>query len=234
MIEELLELVKKINIELSSEKSEKFIKYKDLLKEWNDKINLTAIVDDKEIILKHFVDSLTIEKYISENDSVIDIGTGAGFPGIPLKIVKKDINLTLLDSLKKRLIFLEEVCKKLNLENVKIEHGRAEDYGKNKEFREKYDIATARAVADLSVLAEYCLPFVKVGGFFVCMKGNNIEEIEESKKAVEKLGGKIEKVEKIYLPSTDIERNIILIKKVKATPKDFPRKAGTPSKNPIK
>lgn len=234
MKEEFIALAKKININLNSDIVDKFFVYKELLKEWNEKINLTAIIEDNDIILKHFIDSLTIEEYIPENASVIDVGTGAGFPGIPLKIVRNDINLTLLDSLNKRLIFLDTVSQKLNLENTKIVHGRAEDTGKDVEHREKYDVATARAVANLSVLAEYCLPFVKVGGLFICMKGNNVEEVEEAKKALEKLGGKIEKIEKMYLPNSDIERNIIIIKKIKNTPKEFPRKAGVPSKNPIK
>ena len=231
---ELERLAKEINISLNEKMLEKFFCYKEMLKEWNEKINLTAIVEDKEIIIKHFIDSLTIEKYIDNNISLIDIGTGAGFPGIPLKIAKESINLTLMDSLNKRLIFLDEVCKKLELRNVKTVHGRAEDIGKDSKYREKYDIATARAVANMAVLLEYCLPFVKVGGVFICMKGNNIEEIEESENALEKLGGKIEKIEKIYLPGTDIERNIIIVRKIKNTPKEYPRKAGVPSKNPIK
>lgn len=234
MKEEFIDLAKKINVDLDLEMVDKFFEYKELLKEWNEKINLTAIIEDNEIILKHFIDSLTIETYIPKNASVIDVGTGAGFPGIPLKIVRNDINLTLLDSLNKRLVFLDTVRRKLNLGNTNTVRGRAEDIGKDVNNREKYDIATARAVASLSVLAEYCLPFVKIGGLFVCMKGNNVEEIEEAKKSIEKLGGKIEKIEKIYLPNSDIERNIVIIKKIKNTPKEFPRKAGVPSKKPIK
>lgn len=234
MSEELLDLAKKIGINLNHKMLEQFSMYKSLLKEWNEKINLTAITDDQEIILKHFIDSLTIEKYLKNKSKMIDVGTGAGFPGIPLKIVREDINITLLDSLNKRLIFLEDVTQSLGLENVQIIHGRAEDLGNHREFREKYDIAVARAVANLAVLAEYCLPFVKEGGIFICMKGNNIEEIEDAKNAIEKLGGKIDKIDRIYLPDTNIERNIIVIYKEKSTPKGFPRKAGIPSKNPIK
>ena len=230
----LKEFANEININLNDEKIEKFLKYKEMLKEWNEKINLTAIVEDNDIIIKHFIDSLTIEKYVGEKIRLIDVGTGAGFPGIPLKIVKSNIELTLMDSLKKRLIFLNEVSKELKLENVQIIHGRAEDIGKDVKYRETYDIATARAVANINVLWEYCLPLVKVGGIFICMKGSNIEELEESEKALEKLGGKIEKVEEICLPGTEIERNIIIIRKVKNTPKEYPRKAGVPSKNPIK
>lgn len=227
-------LADEINVCISEEKLEKFYEYKEMLKEWNEKINLTAIIEDKEIILKHFIDSLMINKYIGKNVSLIDIGTGAGFPGIPIKIVNEDINLTLMDSLNKRLIFLDEVCKKIELKNVNIVHGRAEDFGKDKRYREKFDVATARAVANMNVLLEYCLPFVKVGGIFICMKGNNIEEIKETEKALEVLGGRIEKIENVYLPSTDIERNIIIVKKIKSTSKEYPRKAGLPSKQPIK
>lgn len=227
-------LAEQININLSDEKLEKFLRYKEMLKEWNEKINLTAIIEDEEIILKHFIDSLTIEKYIGEKVSLIDVGTGAGFPGIPLKIVRNDLKVTLMDSLNKRLIFLDNVCKNLELNDIKTVHGRAEDIGKDIKYREKFDIATARAVANMSVLLEYCLPFVKVGGLFICMKGNNIEEVDEAEKALIKLGGIIEKIEKIYLPGTDIERNIIIVRKIKNTPKEYPRKAGVPSKNPIK
>lgn len=226
-------LAKEINLDLDDNEIENFFIYKKLLKEWNEKINLTAITEDNEIILKHFIDSLTIEKYIPENASVIDVGTGAGFPGIPLKIVRGDVKLTLLDSLKKRLFFLEDVKEKIKLNNVYMVHGRAEDIGNNNEYREKYDISTARAVANLKVLAEYCLPFVKVGGYFICMKGNSIEEVEEARNAIKKLGGIIEKIEKINLPDSDIERNIIIIRKIKNTPKEYPRKAGIPTKNPI-
>lgn len=230
----LKEAARKNDILLNEEQVDRFFIYKELLKEWNKKINLTAIIDDEEIIIKHFIDSLTIEKYIEENASIIDVGTGAGFPGIPVKIVRDDIKLTLLDSLNKRILFLEEVLNKNNIENTVCVHGRAEDYGKDSKYREKYDIATARAVANMSTLLELCLPFVKVGGKFICMKGNNVEEIEEAKKVLEILGGEIEKIENFIIPDTDIERNIIIVKKVKETPKQYPRKAGTPAKQPIK
>ena len=228
------ELSKKININLNANQISKFILYKNLLKEWNEKINLTAIIEDEEIILKHFIDSLTVVEYIKENTSIIDVGTGAGFPGIPVKIVKENTKITLLDSLNKRLNFLNEVIDKCELNDISTVHGRAEDFGNNKEYREKYDIAVARAVANLSTLTELCLPFVKVGGRFIAMKGSNIDEIEEAKKAIEILGGKIEKIDKIILPNSDIERNIIIIKKVKNTPKRYPRKAGVPANKPIK
>jgi len=226
--------LKKINIELKNEKYDQFFKYMEMLIEWNEKINLTAIIKKEEIIVKHFIDSLTIFKYIEKNKTLIDVGTGAGFPGIPLKIANEDLEITLMDSLQKRLKFLEEVIKENKVKNVKIIHKRAEDAGRDKKLREKYDYATARAVANMSTLAEYLLPLVKVGGKCIIMKGPNIEEeLNKSKKAINILGGKIEKVEEIVLPGTDIIRNIIVLKKVKATPAIFPRKAGTPLKKPL-
>ncbi len=223
-----------LKINLTNEQVDKFFHFMDILIEWNEKINLTAITEPNEIIKKHFIDSLTILPYINENNKVIDIGTGAGFPGIPIKIANSNSEITLLDSLNKRLIFIEEVIKVLELKNIGTIHGRAEDFGKDKKYREQYDIATSRAVAPLNVLSEYLLPFVKVGGCCLCMKGSNIEEeISQSKKSIEILGGKIEKVDKFYLPESDIIRNIIIIKKLKNTPNQYPRKAGVPSKNPI-
>lgn len=230
----LKELSDKIEVNLTEEQISKFITYKELLKEWNQKINLTAITEDSEIVLKHFIDSLTVLKYIPQNANIIDVGTGAGFPGIPTKIVREDVSVTLLDSLNKRINFLNDVIEKTNLENIKTVHGRAEDFGQNKECREKYDVAVARAVANLSTLTELCLPFVKVGGSFIAMKGNSTEEFEEAKKAIEILGGKIEKIDKFNLPGTDIERNIVVIKKIDKTPNQYPRKAGTPASKPIK
>ena len=234
MKEKFKTLCSEINVYLNDDEIEKFFQYKDLLKEWNKKINLTAIVEEEEILEKHFVDSLTIEKYIAKNAKIIDVGTGAGFPGIPLKIIRDDIDITLLDSLNKRLIFLEEIKETLKLKNINIMHGRAEDLGKNLKYREKYDVATARAVANLATLSEYCLPFVKINGYFICMKGNNIEEVKEAEKAVKRMGGEIVDIEKITLPESGAERNIIVIKKITNTPKEYPRKAGTPLKNPIK
>ena len=224
---------KQIEIELTREQIEKYYNYMNLLLEWNEKINLTAIIDPKEIILKHFVDSLTIAKYIKDDEKLIDVGTGAGFPGIPLSIVKENTEIVLLDSLNKRINFLEEVKENLKLENITTIHGRAEEFGKNKKEREKYDIATSRAVAPLNILLEYLLPLVKVGGKAICMKGSNIEEIENARNALEILGGQIEKIEEITLPNSDIKRNIIIVKKVKNTPLKYPRKPGTPSKEPI-
>lgn len=237
-MEDNIDFIKKksleIGIDLSQESIDRFLKYMAMLKEWNEKINLTAIIEEKEIILKHFIDSLTIFNFVNDNDKVIDIGTGAGFPGIPLRITK-NINLTLLDSLNKRIIFLENVINELNLDNVECIHGRTEDVARQKKYREVYEVATARAVARLNVLAEYCLPYVKINGLFICMKGPDAyEEIEEANKAIGILGGKIEKIEELTLPSTDIKRTIIVIKKVKKSPDIYPRKAGKPSKDPIK
>ena len=231
--EELENAAKQIEIELTKKQIEKFYNYMNLLLEWNEKINLTAIIEPREVILKHFVDSLTIAKYIKENEKLIDVGTGAGFPGIPLSIVKENTDIVLLDSLNKRINFLEEIKQNLKLENITTIHGRAEEFGKNKKERETYDIATSRAVAPLNILLEYLLPLVKVGGKAICMKGSNIEEIENAKNALEILGGQIEKIEEITLPNSDIKRNIIIVKKVKNTPSKYPRKPGTPSKEPI-
>lgn len=231
--EELEIKAKQIEIELTKEQIEKYYNYMNLLLEWNEKINLTAIIEPREIILKHFVDSLTIAKYIKDDEKLIDVGTGAGFPGIPLSIVKENTDIVLLDSLNKRINFLEEVKENLKLENITTIHGRAEEFGKNKKERETYEIATSRAVAPLNILLEYLLPLVKVGGKAICMKGSNIEEIENARNALEILGGKIEKIEEITLPNSDIKRNIIIVKKVKNTPSKYPRKPGTPSKEPI-
>lgn len=232
--EKLKKRAKKINIDLNNEQLENFYQYKELILDWNTKINLTAIKDDEEFLNKHFIDSLTMIKHIQkENEKIIDIGTGAGFPGIPIKIVKEN-EVVLFDSLNKRLKVLNNIIDNLNLKNVKTLHGRAEEAFKNKEHREKYDIATSRAVANLNILVEYMLPAVKVGGKCICMKAGEIEEeLEEAKKAIYLLGGKVEEVEKIILPDTQIERNIIIIKKMANTPKQYPRRPGIPSKDPI-
>ena len=225
----------KLNIELNNKQENLFFKYKQLILEWNEKINLTAIKEDEDFINKHFIDSLTITKYIeNKNINIIDIGTGAGFPGIPLNIYN-NCNMILFDSLNKRLKVLDDIIEKLNLSNINTLHGRAEETFKNKQYREKFDIATSRAVANLNVLAEFMLPAIKVGGFCICMKAGDIElEIEEAKKAIDILGGKIEKIEEITLPDTDIKRNIIIIRKIKNTPLKYPRKPGTPAKEPLK
>lgn len=224
----------KMNISLLKEQYGKFYAYMELLIEWNEKMNLTAITDPKEIILKHFVDSLTIAKYVKEDKSIIDMGTGAGFPGIPIKIYRKDIKVVLADSLNKRIKFLDEVIDKLKLENVETIHCRAEELGKNKQYREKFDYATSRAVANLSTLSEYLMPFVKLNGKCIFMKTIEVEEeLEKAKKAIKTLGGKIEKVDKFEIPESDLGRSIIIVKKEKITPNKFPRKPGTPAKEPL-
>lgn len=219
--------------EIDDDMLRQLFRYKGLLLEWNEKMNLTAITDDKEIILKHFVDSLSIVPYIKEAGSLIDVGTGAGFPGIPLKIVLPSLDTVLLDSLEKRVGFLGTAISELGLEGIKAVHMRAEDAGKSAEFRERFDAAAARAVASMPVLLEYCLPFVRTGGVFIAMKGSSTEEISMSEKALEILGGKIEEVKEFTLPDTDIKRSIVIVRKLRQTPTKYPRKAGKPSKEPL-
>lgn len=230
----LKEKGKTINVSISDEQANKFYKYMELLLEWNEKMNLTAITEPNEVILKHFIDSITVEKHINKEAKIIDIGTGAGFPGIPLSIIRNDLNITLMDSLNKRIKFLDEVVKENQLLNVDTVHSRAEELARNKDFRGKFDVATSRAVASLNVLLEYMIPFVKVGGYCICMKGANVEEeINNAKKALNILQCKIENVESFNLPGSDYARNIIIIKKIGETPNKYPRKAGTPTKEPL-
>lgn len=226
--------MEKINIELTDLQVEQFFTYMNLLIEWNKKINLTSIIEPKDIIIKHFVDCGTILKYLKKGETIIDIGTGAGFPGIPLKILNETLKVTLVDSLNKRINFLNEVCEQLKLENVKLIHARAEDLARNGEYREKFDKSVSRAVANLSTLSEYDLPFVKKSGQMIAMKGFDIEEeVQNSKKAINILGGKITEINKFSLIDTDNKRSVVVIDKVKPTPKQFPRKAGKPLKEPI-
>lgn len=233
-MQELEKKAKKMQIELSNQQLEQFYLYMNLLLEWNEKINLTAITDPKEIILKHFIDSITIAPYLKNAQSILDIGTGAGFPGIPLAILENSKDFVLMDSLNKRIIFLQEVIQNIALTRVQAIHGRAEELGKEKEHREHYDLVASRAVAKLNILLEYMLPFVKVGGRCICMKSQEIEEeLEEAKQAIELLGGKLERVDEIILPESDVKRKIIVIQKVRQTPIKYPRKPGTPSKEPI-
>ena len=230
----MIDYGKEINIVFTEEQLQKFYQYMNLLIEWNEKINLTAIVEPKEIILKHFIDSLTIIKYIEPNKSVIDIGTGAGFPGIPVKIMREDLDITLLDSLNKRIHFLNEVIQKLELKNITAIHARIEEFAKNKQYREAFDVATSRAVANLTTLSEYMLPIVDLKGMAICMKGSEInEEVSKSKNSIKLLGGKIDKIEEFTLPKSDNRRNLILIKKERQTPGKYPRKPGIPSKEPL-
>ena len=230
----MIDYGKEINIVFTEEQLQKFYQYMNLLIEWNEKINLTAIVEPKEIILKHFIDSLTIIKYIEPNKSVIDIGTGAGFPGIPVKIMREDLDITLLDSLNKRIHFLNEVIQKLELKNITAIHARIEEFAKNKQYREAFDVATSRAVANLTTLSEYMLPMVDLKGMAICMKGSEInEEVSKSKNSIKLLGGKIDKIEEFTLPKSDNRRNLILIKKERQTPGKYPRKPGIPSKEPL-
>lgn len=232
----------KFGIYLSDEQITMFMDYYELLIEWNSFMNLTAITDFDEVVLKHFVDSLAIyqadifQKALSENFevSLIDIGTGAGFPGIPLKIVFPKFKILLLDSLNKRVRFLDKIIGELCLDNIEAVHGRAEDLAKSEIYREQYDFCVSRAVANLSTLAEFCVPFVKRGGYFISYKSEKVkEELSAGKKAIEILGGLPEDILDYRLPDSDIKRSLVVIKKKKNTPKEYPRKAGTPTKEPL-
>ena len=232
MTEILKEGSKKLGVILDDKQIDTLIRYKELLVEWNEKINLTAITDDFGVCTKHFLDSLTPILTGKVNGKVIDVGTGAGFPGVVLKIAKPEIKLTLLDSLNKRINFLKEASTEMGLEGIEFIHARAED-GARKE-REKYDTVVSRAVANMTVLAELCLPFVKVGGYFLALKGPMAEEeLSAAKRAITILGGEISEIFSAEIPFTDLSHKIIIIKKVRHTPMQYPRKAGIPSKTPI-
>lgn len=231
--EELVKSAKKIDVDITEEQAQKLYKYMTILIDWNKKINLTAITQEKDIIYKHFIDSISINKYIKNKTDIIDIGTGAGFPGIPLKILNSKNNFTLVDSLGKRINFLQNVKKDLNLNNINLIHSRVEDLAQIDAYREKFDIVASRAVANLRVLVEYMLPLVKEDGICICMKGPNIEEeIKDAKNAINILGGKIEKIDFMELPG-EMQRNIVIIRKIKNTPNMYPRKAGIPVKQPL-
>lgn len=222
----LTEGIKEYGYNEEKSKIKKFSLYSSLLKEWNEKINLTAITDDDGISVKHFLDSLSILKYIESEKKIkiIDVGTGAGFPGLPIKIMRENAEVTLLDSLNKRITFLNEVKERLELEAVDAVHARAEEYGRNKNYREKYDYAVSRAVAPLKILAEYAIPFVKKGGYFIALKAFEIdEEVNEAKAMIGNLGGKIKAIEEVHIPFSDITRKLVIIEKEKNTPKEFPR-----------
>ncbi len=230
-----------ISVPLSAESIRAFQVYAAMLRKWNEKMNLTNIVDDQGIAIRHFIDSLTLVSHIEDEErkqgrrdlSLIDVGTGAGFPGIPLKVTMSGLSVTLLDSLKKRIAFLDAVCEQLQLSDIKTVHGRAEECAKSKQYREKFDISTARAVAALPTLCEYCLPYVKVGGIFLAMKGHAEEETEEAQKAIVTLGGTLETVHTFTLPGTDMQRSIVVIRKIRPTPPKYPRGQGKPEKEPI-
>lgn len=225
-----------LGIVLDEQQKQQFDGFYELLVEWNKVMNLTGITEYEEVNEKHFVDSLSIVKAIdmTKVHTVIDIGTGAGFPGVPLKIAFPHLKIVLLDSLNKRIKFLNTVIEELNLKEIKTIHGRAEDFAKQPDYREQFDLCVSRAVANLSTLSEYCVPYINKGGMFIPYKSGEIEEeVEMSKKAVHVLGGKIEEVVKFQLPGTEIGRSFVKIRKVQNTSKKYPRKAGLPAKEPI-
>jgi len=235
-IEDFIRYLKQLDIELSNTQLKQFIIYYEMLVEWNQAINLTAITDFKDVLLKHFLDSISLIKAIDLRGEikVIDIGTGAGFPGIPLKIVFPKLKITLLDSLNKRIQFLNEVIDTLELKDIDTVHGRAEDFAKPEKLREQFDLCVSRAVANMTTLSEYCLPFVKVGGLFISYKSEKImEEMKTAEKGIKILGGKIENQIEFNLPGSDMYRNFVIVHKSKITPKMYPRKAGLPSKEPL-
>lgn len=225
-----------LGIKQDQNQLERFHKFYQLLIEWNKVMNLTGITEYEDVVEKHFVDSLSIIKAIdlSRIHTVIDVGTGAGFPGIPLKIAFPHLRVVLLDSLNKRIKFLDEVISQLGLTEIRTIHGRAEEYARKEEYREQFDLCVSRAVANLSTLSEYCLPYIQIGGIFVPYKSGEIDdEVEQSKKAVRILGGNIKEVMKFELPGTDIHRSFVLIHKEQHTQKKYPRKAGIPAKEPL-
>ena len=234
LLEEKLE---KLGIQINDIQRKQFDDFYQLLIEWNKVMNLTGITEYGEVVEKHFVDSLSLVEVLNIEyvNYVIDVGTGAGFPGIPLKIAFPHLRITLLDSLNKRIKFLDTVIKELGLKDIHTIHGRAEDYARQAEYREKYDLCVSRAVANLATLSEYCLPYIRVGGIFISYKSGDIDkEISESGKAVRILGGELEDIYRFQLPGTDIGRSFVKINKIKSTGKKFPRKAGLPSKEPLK
>lgn len=225
-----------LGVSLTDRQTEQFLMYYEMLVEWNSFMNLTAITEYEEVMKKHFVDSVSLIKAydVTKPVSVIDVGTGAGFPGLALKIAFPNLQLTLLDSLNKRIQFLNEVIEKLALTEIETIHGRAEDYARPGKLREKYDLCVSRAVANLSTLSEYCLPFVKKGGFFISYKSEKIsEEVKAAQGAISVLGGEVKKQVEFLLPNSDIYRNLFVIEKIKACPAKYPRKAGLPAKEPL-
>ncbi|WP_300379713.1 16S rRNA (guanine(527)-N(7))-methyltransferase RsmG [Clostridium sp.] len=238
---EFFQLMKEASLEVGLELTEvqynQFMKYMRLLQEWNEKVNLTAITEDKEVVKKHFIDCIKAFKSeaIKSAKTIIDVGTGAGFPGIPIAIMNPNVKVTLLDSLNKRINFLNLVVRELGLKNIVTIHSRAEDGANNKELREAFDVATSRAVANMSVLSEFCIPYVKINGYFVALKGPAIEEeLKDGQKAIEVLGGELKNKIEYDIEESDLNHNIVEIRKVRKCPKIYPRKAGTVNKNPIK
>ena len=231
----LVNTLSKWNFDLTDKQINQLDKYYELLIEKNKVMNLTAITEFNEVIVKHFLDSLSICTVLPNDiNKVCDLGTGAGFPGIPLAIAYPNIRFTLIDSLNKRIKFLQEVVYSLGLVNVSLVHGRAEEVGRNKDYREQFDLVVSRAVANISTLSEYCLPLVKINGYFISYKsGDILEEIDKSGSAISKLGGKLDKPVLFTLPETDISRSFLIINKIKSTPKVYPRKAGMPGKEPL-
>jgi len=233
----LISVLKKLNLPYDDHTISKFERYMDLILQWNEKVNLTSITDKDEFIKKHYVDSLVCCEYnqFKVSNKIIDVGTGAGFPGIPLAIVNPEKEFLLMDSLNKKIKIIDEIAAEIRINNIKVCHGRAEDLAQNKTYREKYDLCVSRAVANLAVLSEYCLPFVKVGGWFAAYKSISAEEeIKNSLNAIEILGGKLEKTEAFKMSGYDLDHDIIFIKKAKKTLTKYPRKAGTPAKAPLK
>ena len=227
---------KELGITLDENQKKQFTDFYEYLVEKNKVMNLTGITEFQEVLIKHFLDSLACVKAVdmSRIKRIMDIGTGAGFPGVPLKIAFPHLEACLLDSLKKRVNFLEETFQMLKLENITAIHGRAEEYAKNKQYRETYDLCVSRAVSNLATLSEYCLPYVKTGGYFISYKSGTVqEEVEQAQKAVKILGGKIRDVVYFQLPDSEIQRSLVVIEKIKATPGRYPRKAGTPLKEPL-
>ena len=234
--EELAKAAAEYGISLNDTQMEQYNRYFELLVEWNEKINLTAITEPKEVAIKHMIDSITAydENLFKDGTTVIDVGTGAGFPGLPLKIFCPEIKMTLMDSLNKRIKFLQTVVEELGLKDVECVHARAEEGARNKKYRESFDIAVSRAVARLPILCEYCLPFVKKGGHFIALKGMQYQdEAAEAVKAIKVMGGSQTEIRPVKLPELDDKRAVITITKTMPTPKTYPRKAGTPTKNPI-
>ncbi|MBE6014770.1 MAG: 16S rRNA (guanine(527)-N(7))-methyltransferase RsmG [Lachnospiraceae bacterium] len=228
--------LKELGISITDKQLQQFIDYYELLVDWNSRMNLTSITEYGEVIKKHFVDSVSLISFydFSKVESIIDVGTGAGFPGIPLKIMLPDISVLLLDSLNKRVNFLNHVIENISLENINAIHSRAEDAGLDPTYRERYDLCVSRAVANLSTLSEYCLPFVKVGGNFVSYKSADIkDELDSASKALSVLGGNLDKVEEFTIPGTDISRSFVFVNKCKKTGSKYPRKGALPKKHPL-